>query len=55
MILAKAPARTAGADGAGGSIAVSVEGLRKAYGATVAVDGISFAVARGEVFGLPGP
>ncbi len=35
--------------------AVVVEGLRKSYGATVAVDGISFSVGRGEVFGLLGP
>ncbi len=33
---------------------VAVEGLRKSYGATVAVDGISFTVGRGEVFGLLG-
>ncbi len=31
------------------------EGLRKAYGDVVAVDGISFAVARGEIVGLLGP
>lgn len=29
--------------------------LVKAYGATVAVDGVSFSVARGEAFGLLGP
>ena len=34
---------------------VSVEGLRKRYGATVAVDGISFEVAAGEIFGIIGP
>src|SRR5438034_6354498 len=38
-----------------GAAAIVVEGLRKAYGATVAVDGISFTVGRGEVFGLLGP
>jgi len=34
---------------------VSVDGLRKAYGATVAVADVSFSVARGEIFGLLGP
>jgi ABC-2 type transport system ATP-binding protein len=32
-----------------------VKDLRKAYGNTVAVDGISFEVQRGEIFGLLGP
>jgi ABC-2 type transport system ATP-binding protein len=35
--------------------ALEVDGLRVAYGSTVAVDGLSFAVAGGEVFGLLGP
>src|SRR5437868_2431787 len=35
--------------------AIEVHGLTKAYGAHVAVRGIDFAVARGEVFGLLGP
>ena len=34
---------------------VQVEGLRKIYGATVAVDGISFDVKEGEIFGMVGP
>ena len=34
---------------------VQVEGLRKTYGATVAVDGISFEVKEGEIFGMVGP
>jgi ABC-2 type transport system ATP-binding protein len=35
--------------------AVSVGDLRKSYGATPAVRGISFEVAEGEIFGLLGP
>jgi ABC-2 type transport system ATP-binding protein len=34
---------------------VSVDGLRKVYGATVAVDEISFEVRAGEIFGMVGP
>ncbi len=34
---------------------VEVEGLRKAYGETRAVDGVSFTVAEGEIFGMVGP
>ena len=34
---------------------VRVAGIRKAYGRTVAVDGISFDVHAGEIFGLIGP
>jgi ABC-2 type transport system ATP-binding protein len=37
------------------SPAVVVDGLTKAYGADLAVDGLSFTVAGGEVFGLLGP
>ncbi|MGI5212286.1 ABC transporter ATP-binding protein [Plantactinospora sp. CA-290183] len=36
-------------------LAISVRGLRKAYGDTAAVDGIDLAVPRGEVFALLGP
>lgn len=35
--------------------AIEVSGFRKCYGEFVAVDGISFTVASGEVFGLLGP
>ncbi|HEY7976430.1 MAG TPA: ABC transporter ATP-binding protein [Ktedonobacterales bacterium] len=35
--------------------AIVVENLRKTYGATKAVDGISFEVRHGEVFGMLGP
>ena len=34
---------------------IEVENLRKTYGATVAVDDVSFEVAEGEIFGLLGP
>jgi ABC-2 type transport system ATP-binding protein len=34
---------------------VQVEGLRKTYGTTVAVDGVSFEVREGEIFGMVGP
>lgn len=35
--------------------AVSVQGLVKRYGSLAAVDGISFEVAQGEIFGMLGP
>ncbi|HLY64937.1 MAG TPA: ABC transporter ATP-binding protein [Chloroflexota bacterium] len=35
--------------------AISVEGLRKTYGARVAVEGLSFTAGAGEVFALLGP
>ena len=38
-----------------GQPAITVENLRKYYGKTRAVDGISFQVAEGEVFGMLGP
>ncbi|AMN42499.1 ABC transporter ATP-binding protein [Rhodoplanes sp. Z2-YC6860] len=34
---------------------IEVEGLTKRYGRTTAVDGISFTVGKGEIFGLLGP
>jgi ABC-2 type transport system ATP-binding protein len=39
----------------GSELAVSVKGLRKAYGPTVAVEGLDLDVRRGEVFALLGP
>ncbi len=48
--------RVAGtARGLDSGVAVQVEHLRKAYGATVAVDDVSFSVAENEVFGILGP
>src|SRR4051812_39353652 len=35
--------------------AIRVENLRKTYGGVRAVDGVSFTVERGEVFGMLGP
>ena len=40
--------------GSDGTAAIAVEGVRKAYGATVAVDDVSFAVAAGSVHALLG-
>ena len=34
---------------------IRVSGIRKAYGRTVAIDGVSFDVTEGEIFGLIGP
>jgi ABC-2 type transport system ATP-binding protein len=35
--------------------ALRIEGLRKRYGTTLAVDGVDLAVAEGEIFGILGP
>jgi ABC-2 type transport system ATP-binding protein len=45
----------ASALGLAGGVAVQVDHLRKAYGATVAVDDVSFSVAEDEIFGILGP
>lgn len=34
---------------------INVDHLRKSYGDTVAVDGVSFSVEEGEIFGILGP
>ena len=36
-------------------IVIEVRDLTKRYGSTTAVDGVSFTVGRGEIFGLLGP
>ncbi len=47
---------TARAQAAGaGEPVIKVEGLTKRYGELVAVDGLSLAVERGEIFGILGP
>jgi ABC-2 type transport system ATP-binding protein len=46
---------TAGARPGATETVIGVRDLRKAYGQTKAVDGVTFEVARGEVFGLLGP
>ncbi len=38
-----------------GGVAVRAEGLRKSYGSTVAVDGVSLEIPAGRIFGLLGP
>src|SRR5262245_21522157 len=43
------------AQAVGAEAVIRVDGLRKTYGDLVAVDGISFQVSKGEVFGLLGP
>jgi ABC-2 type transport system ATP-binding protein len=39
----------------GDDIVVSIDGLRVRYGDTVAVDGVSLSIRRGEIFGILGP
>src|SRR5579872_2847987 len=53
--LSVSPAPVLSADGASGSAAIRVLDLTKRYGAVEAVRGISFAIPRGEIFGLIGP
>lgn len=42
-------------NGVSGSAAVTVQGLRKVFGARVAVEGLDLSIGTGEVFGLLGP
>src|SRR5690348_4112167 len=37
------------------TVVIDVHGLHKEYGATVAVDDVSFSVQEGEIFGILGP
>ena len=51
-----APAEAPGGARRGGSLpAIEIDGLVKRYGGRAVVDGVSFSVERGEVFGLLGP
>jgi ABC-2 type transport system ATP-binding protein len=50
-----APSRAPPRIEAGGTPIISVRDLRKRYGQLTAVDGVSFDVAEGEVFGILGP
>jgi lipooligosaccharide transport system ATP-binding protein len=52
---ASAGPRAGGRHVSAGGSAVRARGLRKAYDGIVAVDGVDFAVARGECFGFLGP
>ena len=49
------PAPQAGASPAASETMVMVRGLTKRFGERIAVDGISFEIRKGEVFGLLGP
>ena len=51
----KTQARTASVQGADVENVVSVRGLRKAYGAKRAVDGLDLDIVRGECFAILGP
>jgi ABC-2 type transport system ATP-binding protein len=48
-------AASASSPAAAGDSVIALEGLTKRYGELVAVDGVSFAVLRGEIFGILGP
>jgi ABC-2 type transport system ATP-binding protein len=50
-----APSRLMGLQTGTADPVIRVEGLRKLYGETRAVDGVSFEVRRGTIFGLLGP
>jgi len=49
------PPHDSGTPNASNGPAVRAEGLRKAFGSLVAVDGLDLTIDRGEVFGLLGP
>ena len=45
----------AGSAGIPGDAVIAVDDLHKSYGRVKAVDGVSFSIAKGEIFGLLGP
>ncbi len=49
------PAGPAAGSGSGLEPVIEVRDVRKSFGTVVAVDGVSFEVGRGEIFGLLGP
>src|SRR5690349_19581686 len=51
----RAPSAAAPAAPPPAGIAIEVRDLHKTYGPKKAVDGVSFAVRRGEIFGILGP
>src|SRR5271165_5049418 len=53
-VAARSPTAGSGSAAEAGA-AIEVSHLRKTYGATVAVDDVSFSVAEGEIFGILGP
>ena len=55
MVEATASGRSSALAPTGDGPVIAVAGLRKRYGDVLAVDGVSFEVRRGEVFGLLGP
>jgi ABC-2 type transport system ATP-binding protein len=52
-VLASSPSGSA--TGAGSDMVILIDDLTKRYGELVAVDGVSFGVRRGEIFGILGP
>ena len=55
MTAAAAPTRSQHLASTDGDTVISVTDLHKIYGDVRAVDGVSFEVKRGEIFGLLGP
>jgi ABC-2 type transport system ATP-binding protein len=55
MLAMTAPSSVPSRAAPGGAPIIDVRDLRKRYGSLTAVDGVSFEVAEGEVFGILGP
>jgi putative spermidine/putrescine transport system ATP-binding protein len=54
-VTADSPSAGQGGEARGGTAAVRLSGLRKAYGSLAAVDGVDLDIARGEFFTMLGP